>query len=199
MLSVQAAEAEAPAGQEEADEVGLLRERVRQLTLEREQLQQQVTSIAGPAPLDRADTGMTAPHAPVVTRLVQLARERTCPLFAGGPGEDALTIEAWITGVHKCWEGKELTEPEQVVFIIDHSIDNAKAGVEFHPAGTRETPDQILSLLTEHSRSPHPCMHSLTQVSQRHQRTDESVRQFSYALKELMDTVNRTTPGRRRV
>ena len=195
MLSVQAAEAEAPAGQEEADEVGLLRERVRQLTLEREQLQQQVTSIAGPAPLDRADTGMTASHAPVVTRLVQLARERACPLFAGRPAEDTLTIEAWITEVHKCWEGKELTGSEQVVFIIDHLIGNAKAEVEFHPTSTRETPEQVFALLTEHFRSPHSYIHSLAQFSQRHQRTGESVRQFSYALKELMDTVNRAAPG----
>ena len=176
-------------------EVEALREEVRRLTLERAQR---------PLPSDPGDaTGATVPVTPgtvtpparIVTRFVQLARERKCPMFSGDPGDDTLPIDSWVTEVRKCWEGQELTIAEQVVFIQDHLTGNAKAEIEFHPEPERENPTQIFSLLKEHFCHSQSYVHALAQFCQRQQRADETVREFSYGLKKLMDVVERAAPG----
>ena len=135
------------------------------------------------------------PPTRIITRFVHVARERRCPLFSGSLGGDELPVETWVAEVRKCWEGRDMTVAEQVVFIQDHLTGNAKAEIEFHPEFERETPAQIFSLLLEHFRSPQSYVHTLAQFCQRHQRADESVREFSYGLKRLMDAIGRATPG----
>lgn len=183
------------AGQEGPEELDDLRERVRQLTLEKEQLQQRIAGGDGSGASGSADSGMAATHTPVVTRLVQLARERRCPLFSGESEEGALAVETWISEVRKCWEGREFSEAEQIVFITDHLTGNAKEEIEFHPEGDRETPGQMFSLLLEHFRSPQSYVHALAKFCQRQQRSDETVREFSYGLRRLMSAVERAAPG----
>ena len=176
-------------------ELESLREQVRQLALEKTQLQQQIAGAAAPDDADSLILGTVAPSTHTVTRYVQLARERRCPLFSGEPGEDTLPIDKWIVEVRRCWEGRELTAAEQVVFIHDHLTGNAKAEVEFHPEAGRETPAQVFELLREHFRSSRSYVHTLAQFFQRRQTATESVREFSYGLKRLMDTVSRTGAG----
>ena len=177
------------------DELDLLREQVRRLTLEKARLEQRRGEPGGPDDLDSGGQGLVTTPTHTVTRLVHVARDRPCPSFSGGPGEDTVPIETWITEVRKCWEGRIWTVAEQVVFIHDHLTGNAKAEVEFHPEPERATPDQIFTLLLEHFRNSQSYVHTLAQFCQRHQRADETVREFSYGLKRLMDMVGRATPG----
>ena len=183
---------EGPSG---LSEVEVLKERVRQLTLERERFQLQRREDSGSDAGESTSSGTVTPPTRIVTRFVQLARERKCPLFSGGSGEDTLPVETWVAEVRKCWEGQNWTVAEQVLFISDHLTGNARAEVEFHPEQERATPTQIFALLVEHFKHSQSYVHTLAQFCQRHQRSDESVREFSYGLKRLMDTIERNVPG----
>ena len=180
----------APLGELEA-----LRERVRELTRERELDPPPVAGTSGISNAGSTDPEAVTPHTHTMTKLVHVARDRPCPSFSGNPGEDALSIEAWITEVRRCWEGRVWTVAEQAIFILDHLVGNAKAEVEFHPEAERSSPEKIFALLVEHFRNSQSYVHSLAQFCQRHQRSDESIREFSYGLKRLMDVVIRSTPG----
>ena len=176
-------------------ELDLLREQVRRLTLEKARWEQQHEAAGGPDGLDPGSQGPVTAPTHTVTRLVHVARDRPCPSFSGGPGEDTVPIETWIMEVRRCWEGRIWTVAEQVVFIHDHLAGNAKAEVEFHPEPERANPEQIFALLLEHFRNAQSYVHTLAQFCQLHQRADETVREFSYGLKRLMDMVGRATPG----
>ena len=191
MLSQEESE-EGPSG---LSEVEILREQVRQLTLEREQFQLQRREDGESTSSESTSSRTVTPPTRIVTRFVQLARERKCPLFSGGVGEDTLPVETWVAEVRKCWEGQDWTVAEQVLFISDHLTGNARAEVEFHPERERATPAQIFALLKEHFTHSQSYVHTLAQFCQRHQKPDESVREFSYGLKRLMETIERNTPG----
>lgn len=177
------------------EELEVLREQVRRLTQGRERDPPVAALAGGSDDAGPADPEAVTPHTHTLTRLVHVARDRPCPSFSGGPGEDTMPIEAWITEVRHCWEGRVWTVAEQAIFILDHLTGNAKAEVEFHPESERNSPDKLFSLLLEHFRNSQSYVHSLAQFCQRHQRSDESVREFSYGLKRLMDAVVRSTPG----
>ena len=177
------------------DELEVLREQVRRLTQGREREPSLTAGAEGPGDGGPAVLEAVTPHTHTMTRLVHVARDRPCPSFSGGPGEDTLSVEAWITEVRHCWEGRVWTVAEQAIFILDHLTGNAKAEVEFHPESERNSPDKLFALLLEHFRSSQSYVHPLAQFCQRHQRSDESVREFSYGLKRLMDSVVRSTPG----
>lgn len=176
-------------------EVEVLREQVRLLAQEQAQFQLQRREDSGPSIGESVSSRTVTPPTRIVTRFVQLARERKCPLFSGSAEEDPLPVEAWVAEVKKCWEGQEWTAAEQVLFITDHLTGNAKAEVEFHPELERNTPTQIFSLLVEHFRHSQSYVRVLAQFCQRRQRAEESVREFSYGLKRLMETIERSNPG----
>ena len=177
------------------NELEALREQVQRLTQERGQ---ELPLAAGVS--DMADAGPAAPeavtpHTHTATTYVHVARDRPCPSFSGDPGVDTVSVEGWVTEVRRCWEGRVWTEAEQAIFILDHLTGNARAEVEFHPESERSSPDKLIALLTEHFRNSQSYVHSLAQFYQRHQKADETIREFSYALKRLMDAAIRSTPS----
>ena len=184
--------ADVPADLEGVD-LEQLRELTRQLAAERDELRHQVLIGNGVSQFNLGVDHQTARQEQFVTRYVQVARERKCPLFSGDPKEDKFPIRFWIEEVHKCWEGRDLTVAEQVVFIHDHLVGNAKAEVEFHPAQCWDTPAKIFALLSEHFRCSLSYVSALAQFCQRHQKQGETVREYSYALKRLMDVANSKT------
>ena len=188
---------QAEAGGEAAllSELEALREQIRRLTQEREPEAIPAAETGRRGDGDSADPEAVHSHTNTVTRLVHVARDRPCPSFSGGPGEDTMSIEAWITEVRRCWEGRVWTVAEQAIFILDHLTGNARAEVEFHSESERDSPDKIFALLVEHFRNSQSYVHSLAQFCQRHQRSDESIREFSYGLKRLMDAVIRSAPS----
>ena len=173
------------------DNLDQLRETIRQLSMERDRLALRAAGAAAitEVPYDTATLG------PATTRVVHIARERPCPKFSGNGAEDPLEVDEWIEEVRRCWEGRDLSQAEQVIFIRDHLTGNARAELEFHPPGVRAHPDQVFSLLVEHFKCPKSYVTTLAQFYQRHQRAGESAREYSYALKRLMDLVGRKIPG----
>ena len=177
------------------EELEALREQIRRLTQERERESPSTSEAGDLGDGDPVHPEAVTPTEHTITRLVHVARDRPCPSFSGGPGEDTMSIEAWITEVRRCWEGRVWTVAEQAIFILDHLTGNARAEVEFHPESAHNTPEKIFALLMEHFRNSQSYVHSLAQFCQRHQRSDESIREFSYGLKRLMDAIMRSTPG----
>ena len=162
-------------------ELAALHEQVRQLTLERERNQQLTAGAGGSDDAGPADPEAVTAPTHIMTRLVHVAGVRPCPGFSGGPGEDAMSIEAWITEVCYCGEERVWTVAEQAIFFLDHLTRKVRC----HPEPERHSPDQIFVLLLEHCCNSQSYVHSLAQS---YQRSDEAIRQMFF-------TVALLTPG----
>lgn len=186
-----------------------LLDQLRQLKADNEQLQGQVktlTAAAAMAPATNTQPGVSstipvegvaASSEPetVVTRYVHIPTQRKCPKFTGKLSVDLITVEKWVEEARRCLEVRRLPLAEQVLFVMDHVEGGAKSELDFHPLDTRNTPENIFKLLLENFSCSQSYVTAQLQLYQRSQKEGESIRDYSYALKSLMDIVIRKTPG----
>lgn len=185
------------------EDLQAIMEELRQLKATNEQLREQLREQAQvPDPVPGPSTA--PPHvAPVNslasdvtnTRYIYVPRERKCPKFTGKMSVDLLTVEQWIEEVRRCLEVRHLSVPEQLLFITDHLEGGARSEVNFHSHVNRDTPEKIFAILTENYSCSQSYVAAQLQFFQRTQREGESLRDYSHALKSLMDVVIRKTRG----
>lgn len=184
------------------DDVQLLLEQLQQLKADNEQLREQLQqrprapdSVPDPVP----GPSTSQPSLPPVNELqnvyVYAPRERKCPRFTGKLSVDLLTAERWVEEVRRCLEIRHMSRAEQVLFVMDHLDGSAKAEVHFHPSISRDTPEKIFAIVIENYSCTQSYIAAQLQFFQRSQREGESLRDYSHALKSLMDVVIGKTPG----
>ena len=185
-----------------------LLEELRQLKAANEQLKGQVETLtaATTAPVTNSQPGRsstmplevvapTSEPETIVTRFVHVPTQRKCPKFTGKLSVDLMTVEKWIEEARRCLEVRHLPLAEQVLFAMDHVEGGARSELEFHPLDTRNTPEKIFKLLLDNFSCSQSYVTAQLQLYQRSQKEGESIREYSYALKSLMDIVTRKTPG----
>lgn len=177
-------------------------EELRQLKANNERLRQQLCeqsqvpdSTPGPstAPPNVASINPSTQEASNF-RYLYVPRERKCSKFTGKLSVDLLTVEQWIEEVRRCLEVRHMSVAEQLLFITDHLEAGAKSEINFHPSGDRDTPEKIFAILTENYSCSQSYVAAQLQFFQRTQREGESLRDYSHALKSLMDVVIQKTP-----
>lgn len=189
-------------------ELEALLEQLRQLKADNEQLQGQVNSLTTAASSTNTQAGAPATPTPareaaastsetetVVTRFVHVPSQRKCPKFTGKISVDLFTVEKWVEEARRCLEVRHMPLAEQLLFLMDHVEEGAKSELDFHPFETRNTPEKIFTLLLENFSCSQSYVAAQLQLYQRSQKEGESLREYSYALKSLMDVVIRKTPG----
>lgn len=165
-----------------------------QLQAQQTQTRQVLDSQPGTSNANMASTS-ALPNETGNIRYVYVPKERKCPTFTGKMSVDLLTIEQWVDEVRRCLEVRHVPISEQVLFVIDHLDGGAKAEVNFYPASRRDTPDKIFGILNENYSCTQSYVAAQLQLFQRTQREGESLRDYSHALKTLMDIALRKTPG----
>lgn len=185
------------------DDLQAIMEEMRQLKATNEQLREQLrgqAQVSDPV----QGTSTTPPNVAHVSslasdatnaRYLYVPRERKCSKFTGKMSVDLLTVEQWVEEVRRCLEVRYMPIAEQLLFITDHLEGGAKAEINFHPIANRDTPDKIFAILTENYSCSQSYVAAQLQLFQRTQREGESLRDYSHALKSLMDVVVRKTPG----
>lgn len=177
-------------------------EELRQLKATNEQLREQLReqsqvpdSMPGPstAPPNVAPASRLT-HDATNLRYLYVPRERKCSKFTGKLSVDLLTVEQWIEEVRRCLEVRHMSIAEQLLFITDHLEGGAKSEINFHPSANRDTPEKIFAILTENYSCSQSYVAAQLQFFQRTQREGESLREYSHALKSLMDVVIHKTP-----
>ncbi|XP_073669628.1 uncharacterized protein [Paramisgurnus dabryanus] len=128
-------------------------------------------------------------------RYVYVPRERKCSKFTGKLSVDLITLDQWVSEARRCLEVRPMSNAEQVLFLYDHLEGGAKAEVEFHEVSNRDTAEKIFKILTENFSCSQSYVAAQLSFFQRHQKEGESLRDFSHALKSLMDAVIKKTPG----
>lgn len=187
------------------EDLQALMEQLQQLKASNELLTQQLQTqqaqsnqVSEPRP-GPSDTNMAStsnlPGQTTNIRYVYVPKERKCPKFTGKMSIDFLTVEQWVDEVRRCLEVRHMPVSEQVLFVTDHLEGGAKAEVNFHPAMNRDTPEKIFTILIENYSCTQSYVASQLQLFQRIQREGESLRDYSHALKSLMDVAIRKTPG----
>ncbi|CAL9703580.1 unnamed protein product [Knipowitschia caucasica] len=187
------------------EEAQALMEQLQQLKASNEQLREQLqirqtqsTQVSDPCP-GSSNTNMAsmsnASHETANIRYVYAPKDRKCPKFTGKMSIDMLTVNQWVEEVRRCLEVRHMPISEQVLFVIDHLDGGAKAEVNFHPSLSRNTPEKIFAILTENYCCKQSYVAAQLQLFQRTQREGESLREYSHALKSLMEVAIRKTPG----
>lgn len=185
------------------DDVQALLEQLQQLKAANEQLRDQLQERSpgtGPVP-DPVPGPSTVPsninpiNEATNVCYVYAPRERKCPRFTGKLSVDLLTVDQWVEEVRRCLEIRPMSRAAQVMFVMDHLDGSAKSEVCFHSSTSRDTPDKIFDILVENYSCTQSYVAAQLQFFQRTQREGESLRDYSHALKSLMDTVICKTPG----
>ena len=193
------------------DDLRALIEQVRQLKAENELLKTNANVPGSPASgVHLPGTQMTESipgtstaesYAPNVTsgathtRCVYVPRERKCPKFSGKLSIDLLTVDQWVAEARRSLEVRPMSLAEQLLFLYDHLEGGAKSELEFHPLPSKDTPDKIFALLIENFGCSESYVAAQLQFFQRNQKDGETLRDYSHALKSLMDVVIRKSPG----
>lgn len=128
-------------------------------------------------------------------RFVYVPRERKCSKFTGKLSVDLVTIDQWTTEARRCLEARPVSNAEQVLFLYDHLDGGAKAEVDFHEASNRDTAEKIFKILSDNFSCSQSYVAAQLSCFQRHQKEGETLRDFSHALKTLMDAMIKKTPG----
>lgn len=185
------------------DDLQSIMEELRQLKATNEQLKEQLrerSQVSDPgqgpstAPVDVTPISSVSSDAANI-RYLYVPRERKCSKFTGKMSVDLLTVEQWVEEVRRCLVVRHMSIAEQLLFITDHLDGGAKSEINFHPSANRDTPEKIFAILTENYSCSQSYVAAQLQFFQRTQREGESLRDFSHALKSLMDAVIRKTPG----
>lgn len=185
------------------DDVQALLEQLQQLKAANEQLRGQLqerSPVTGqvPDPVPGQSTvpsNMNSINEASNVCYVYAPRERKCPRFTGKLSVDLLTVDQWVEEVRRCLEIRPMSRAAQVMFVMDHLDGSAKSEVCFHSSISRDTPDKIFDILVENYSCTQSYVAAQLQFFQRTQREGESLRDYSHALKSLMDIVSCKTPG----
>lgn len=191
------------------EDLRALMEQVRQLKAENEQLKANAIarpeSLASVSPTTQRTESIpgipTAEYNPPnvaggtnYTRCVYVPRERKCPKFSGKLSVDLLTVEQWVAEARRSLDVRHMSLAEQLLFLHDHLEGGAKSELEFHPPPSKDTPDKIFALLIENFGCSESYVAAQLQFFQRSQKEGETLRDYSHALKSLMDVVVRKSP-----
>ena len=175
---------------------------VQQLRAENEQLKSQMANQsagqqAGPSTEGSASTSnnVDVPPVSVPTPFLYVPRERKCPKFSGKMSVDLITVEKWIEEARRCITVRHMSQAEQILFLYDHVEGSARAELDFHCSTAKDTPEKIFTILNENYSCSKSYVTAQLQFFQRNQKDGESLREFSHALKSLMDVVVTKTPG----
>lgn len=116
------------------EQLGALREQLRALQAENEQLKLPVSNP--PAATFRVD------------RTVYIPWERRCPKFYGHQDSpDSVDLEDCIEEVDACLEGRHLLDKEKAIFPLDHLGGEPRSEIKHHPSRERENPYMVISIL----------------------------------------------------
>ncbi|XP_060780518.1 uncharacterized protein LOC132888512 [Neoarius graeffei] len=172
------------------EEMQQLRDRIAQLTAENERLSQWPATDSG-QPQKAAAEPTPIPQVGA-ERVVVIPRDRKCPKFNGRTG---LKIVEWIEEVQACMRSKRLPLVDQADFIYDHLEGEVKDEIKYRPPTERRDSEKILDVL----RELYGCSQSYVTLQQAffswQQQEGETLQEFSLALMDLMDQVQRRAPN----
>lgn len=188
------------------EDIQAIMDQVRQLQAENEQLKSQVANqgtVSPQAGLSNEPAASNAENvslpiftaAPVQTQFLYVPSERKCSKFSGKMTVDLITVEKWIEEARRCLAVRQMSQTERILFLYDHLEGGARAELDFHNLTDRDNPEKIFTIFTENFSCSLSYVAAQLQFFQRSQREGESLRDYSHALKSLMDVVIRKTPG----
>lgn len=180
------------------EELQQLRDLVRQLQADKEQLLQeraapQVSPSTAPpvSSVSASSATLTGASVAVTERLVVVPRDRKCPMFNGKTG---VSIAEWIEEAQACMRARHLSTADQAFFLCDHLEGEAREEIRYRSSAERGDPVRVLAIL----RELYGCAQSYVTLQQaffsRQQQEGETLQEFSLALMALMEQVRQSAP-----
>ena len=176
------------------EQLRALAEQVRQLQAENSRLRDNGDSQEEGSAPSTSGTPAAVSSQPVSEHYVFVPRERKCPTFSAKNSCDLMSVEDWIEEARRCLSIRRMLPAEQALFLFDHLDGEAKAEMKFHSVADRNTPDKVFNILLENYACSQVYVRTQQQFYLRTQKEGESVREYSHALKSIMDIAIRKSP-----
>lgn len=184
------------------EQIRTLTELVNQLQAENNRLKDRVTetgNVVAPGPSGHVEVSGAMSNPVSESNLVSekvyvyVPRERKCPRFSGNLAQDSLSVGDWVEEVRKSLAARQTSLAEQVSFVCDLLDGEAKKEVKFSlPNGAN--PEAIFDILLENFGCDQTYVTLQKQFFQRRQHENESIREFSHALLEIMELLKTRDP-----
>ena len=121
---------------------------------------------------------------------------RKVPKFSGSTKPDAfISVEDWIDEVEYVMNSRYMSRAEQVDFIYSNLTGNAKEEIKYRRYVERQSPETILRILRETFGERDGITILQRNFYERKQHERETLREYSYALMDLMKKVLKKDSG----
>ena len=121
---------------------------------------------------------------------------RKVPKFSGSTKTDAfISVEDWIDEVEYVMNSRYMSRAEQVDFIYSNLTGNAKEEIKYRRYVERQSPETILRILRETFGERDGITILQRNFYERKQHEGENLREYSYALMDLMKKVLKKDSG----
>ena len=130
---------------------------------------------------------------PPVTRLV-IPRERKLRRFSGSP-DSSLSVDEFVEEAVSIFQAREMPPHEALDLIVSHLDSPAKDEVKLHPASYRNTAKKIIGILKEAFGEKRSLPQLMKSFYDRKQKSDETLMEYSHALRDLFSKVTRASPS----
>ena len=129
----------------------------------------------------------------VIVKNVLVPESRKIKTFSG-LSSCKLSIDEWVDDIDLIFSARKYTDSEKVDFIYSHLEGQAKEEIKYR-SDIRHDPDAILHCLRTAFGSPESLTTLQQKFFERQQENSESLRQYSYVLLELFQSVIRKDSG----
>ena len=165
-----------------------------QLDLEKDKLsraEQHIHDLSAELEHKSISRGASTPYVLPVSQTDQIAqvcvsRERKLALFKGMDSED---VVEWVYDARRCIKNK--SDSDQVAFVLEHLQGDAKREILYRPKFVKNSPDRIFEALIEVFQPVDSLPDCQETFYRRKQEAGESLFEYSIAIMQLLDRVER--------
>lgn len=121
---------------------------------------------------------------------IHAPQTRKCPRFSGIMAQDHMTVEEWVEEARKSLSMQQTSLSEQATFLYDLLDGEAQREIKFISPSDRAHPETIFTILLDNFG----CDQTYVTLQKRQQRGNETIREFSHALLELLGQLKNKDP-----
>lgn len=149
---------------------------------------------ASPPLVSSSVTAATASGTTPQKQIVVFPRDKKIKNFTGKKIAGDQPVEDFVEELKTTFEAREMTPAEKVDFIMSHLEGPAKEEVRMYTKKERSNPEFLLDVIIQAFGEKRSCSQLLKLFYERKQKENETLREYSYSLNELLKRVAKADP-----
>lgn len=138
---------------------------------------------------------LSSSTAPQVISKVVVPRDRKVKNFSGSDSDSWPNVEDFIEEIEGIFKAREMTNDVALDFILSHLENPARDEIKLYQKSDRNTAEKLFKILREAFGEKRSLPQLLKKFYDRQQQDEESIMQFSHALREYFGRVTAKCPS----